>query len=283
MKNKVTVRFIFLILTIIMSITSSSCQRKDKSESEDVVLKSYRLIDENRADEAITLLEAELKITPDSYDFRSILASAYAHKAGFKIQKLAPLVTIAKKLSSLKIKKEENLKNESHKSLDSSQSILKLNYAFEVFDTIPVILPEKIVYLDYAIHLLNSLDTKIRTEDVVYRALLKVLRLKYKISAKISVNANSNFSSNPTCKADLSGLDEYVQSVAKEFLSLIDDVKAANPDQKEKLDILSQDVEESISSFKKVANPADQLDDVASALLKQTLLQSNLGAFIKCQ
>lgn len=98
----------FIIMLVAMGIISG-CKKKSEGPSQGIVLKAYRLIDENRDDEAIDLLESELKRDPKNSEIKFILASAYAHKAGFKIQKLVPTINQTynlKKLSRKKIKEK---------------------------------------------------------------------------------------------------------------------------------------------------------------------------------
>lgn len=77
------------------------CSNKKSTQSEDVILRAYRLIDEQRTDEAIDLLEECRKAQPKNEECQIVLASAYAHKAGIKIQKFVPLVNDANRFQKL--------------------------------------------------------------------------------------------------------------------------------------------------------------------------------------
>jgi hypothetical protein len=84
------------LIKILMLVCIASCfgcgKKTNKNEQDEVVLKSYRLIDSDRADEAIELLENHLSKDSTNNTYKSVLASAYAHKGGVKIQKFIPIV-----------------------------------------------------------------------------------------------------------------------------------------------------------------------------------------------
>jgi hypothetical protein len=97
-KNKIAVT---LLAATLAAAAVLSCARRPAREH-DPVLQAYRLIDEQRTDEAIELLEGKLAEDPDNADYKVVLASAYAHKGGIKIQKLVPLINQAGKLKTKK-------------------------------------------------------------------------------------------------------------------------------------------------------------------------------------
>ena len=61
-------------LGIIFNFVLVSCANEDGSSSHDPVLAAYQLIDEQRTDEAIALLEGELKKEPEKYELKVALA-----------------------------------------------------------------------------------------------------------------------------------------------------------------------------------------------------------------
>lgn len=287
-------------ISLILMLTMFSCSRPHQEADESVVLRSYRLIDEQRTDEAITLLESELKSDPLNYDYKAVLASAYAHKAGFRIQKLIPLFSIIEKLTKAnqyfvktnshsgdsdltEDQKKDLAKKSEVTSRKLSTAVLKISHVFEAFDSIPIFDNQQIVFLNYAISILESFHEKIKPEDTVYKVLLKILKLKFTMNQNVSFDSENTLAALPNCKIDLKQLDSYIQDIGLEVSGILSDVSTVNKDKAEEINKLKLDIEASIDKFKSVANQVDQLDDISSALLKKALFQTDLGALAKCQ
>lgn len=285
----------YLLALSLSVFVLTSCAKQNTSH-EDITLKSYRLIDEQRTDEAITLIENELKNNPDNYQIKVVLASAYAHKAGFKIQKIIPAFSVVEKLtksnkyfqqskedfldsSDDSVEKEEDLK----RSKKLSTSILKFAHVVEIFDSLPHFSDEQVVFLDYAISILDSLDSELKSEDVVYRALLNTLKVKHKLNKNFYLKNNVTIADNPICKLDFEDLNANFQDIGLDLLSIMTDLERSNPDKEKELSDLKISFSNSLLNFNLIAKSINNLDDSTSLVLKQILFQANLGTFAKCQ
>lgn len=262
---------------------------KQQNHNEDTVLKAYRLIDEQRTDEAIELLEGELNKTPNNNEYKSVLASAYAHKAGIKIQKLVPVISQADRLKKLKekyegIDKKSSFSNQLNKlALNASSLFIKLSSMMEAYASVPVLSVDQATYLRHAIYILNSIGKSATQEDVLYRAILEVVLFKHILSE----NLIGEFMEPATkdelkCRIDLGNLNDTLINLGKLLIDIYNDLGFANPKQAGDMKKLSLETSEAISDLTMTTTTIAVLDEASTIFLKQAVVQYGFGKIIKC-
>lgn len=275
-------------LCILIGISLVGCVDKMQDQRDNTVLNAYRLIDEKRDDEAIELLENALVKDPANYDFKAVLASAYAHKAGIKIQTLVPTVQKSSQLNKL----TETAKAMSGEAIgakvDSDALIIasmlgKFSGVLETYAAVPTINKIQSIYLVYAIDLLNSLGNKIKLEDVIYRAVLEVVLFKYYLAESfIGEFVEPKVKNEASCRVDLEKVNDAIIKLGKLLIDILNDVGFANPSKAEDMRRLADDTSDSISSLTIAITTVTVVDEVANIFLKQTAIQNGFGRIIKC-
>jgi hypothetical protein len=280
---QLTIAFLFFTLACF------GCGHKNETQQENNILKAYRLIDEQRTDEAIELLENSLAEDPQNTDYKSVLASAYAHKAGIKIQKLVPAINQAEKLKKIDDKSASTA--EPHSAIEKVNADA-LNIAallgkfagfFEVYASIPLVSKEQGPYLSHAIYLLNDIGNTIKPEDVLYRAVLEIVLLKHILAE----NLVGEFVASPTkdkqtCLIDIGSVNDTVVTIGKLMIDIYNDIGFANPQQAEAMKKLANETSDSVSNITIATTTVTVLDEAATIFLKQAAIQNGFGKIIKC-
>ncbi|MGE0632500.1 MAG: tetratricopeptide repeat protein [Pseudobdellovibrionaceae bacterium] len=235
-----------LLLSFCAFLALNGCGRLEK-KSESPQLKSYKLIDAGRSDEAIVLMERELEANPENRSYRMTLASAYAHKAGFKIQKLLPLIKNGKPLPSWKSIQKANAKKSKTElaTLKLSWHLRNYLHFMETYRSIPDIHEDKIGYLRAAIETMQVLE-KPYPEEALYRTVLNVLLLKYQIQNEILGKKKSQ----DTCKIDLSFIEDRIKSVGETLIDMMSDMEIVTPKKKKEYSELREDTVEVVFNAK---------------------------------
>ncbi len=288
----------FLKLAILAPATLlllGACGSKKAEKSETPVLKAYRLIDEQRTDEAIELMEKSLSQDPGNYEYKVVLSSAYAHKGGIKIQKLLPSLLLAEKLTKLNAR-EARLRDQLKKTPDRTRTgetnraaiqvaflLAKYSSYFDLYASIPTITPTQSTYVQQAIRLLNSLPSTIQPHDALYRAILEVVLFKHILAE----NLVGEFSPPTTkdeasCRLNLSLVNDTVIKLGKLLIDIYNDVGISNPKQAENMKQLSEETADVVSSLSISISTLSFMDDVAQDFLKQSTIQGGFGKVVRC-
>ncbi len=277
---------VFVFLNLIFGLCG--CGKTKQTHSESAVLKAYRLIDEQRTDEAIELLEHEVKREPNNREYKVVLASAYAHKAGIKIQKLVPVFSRShhlQKLNSASTAKEKMSWGEklNKKALNISALFIRLATVLASYSSIPIIDSEGELYIRHAIELLNSLDKKITQEAALYRAILEVILLKHFLTENfIGEFAEPNIKNEESCRIDLGNLNDSLIVLGKLLIDIYDDLGYANPKQASKMAQQSEETANVISDLTFATTSIAVFDETSTLFLKQAAIESGFGKIIKC-
>lgn len=179
---------IFILSSILF--TSACHPNRVTLSDESTLSKAYRLIDLQRTDEAIILLESQKQNSTDNLELMNTLASAYAHKSGIRITTMIPLFLQSGRLKKLNIefqKYQTKFKDNSKKPDQLRNYIFNLTYLklfLESLDQIPRVSEDNVIYLRYSISLLNSMGERLRKKDRIYRAILETVYLKYLLAEK---------------------------------------------------------------------------------------------------
>ncbi len=291
-------KYIFLCTVGITGLIA--CGPKSNPQETNTVLTAYRLIDEQRTDEAISLLESELSVNPKNDEYKTILASAYAHKAGIKIQKLAPMVNQSEKIKGLNrrisVSSSEESTNERVSKLAANMGGLFTSLAgfFEVYASIPLVNTEQVSYLNQSIAILESLEQP-KQENALYRGILRIVLLKYRladgfigefippaIEAKDLGSDSDTNSNKQSCRIDFVEVATNAANVAKILIDVCNDIALANPQHANQMRQASQQLTDVLSNIMTSTSTVTALDEVASLFLKETAIQNGLGKIIKC-
>jgi hypothetical protein len=229
---------LFLISTLLFTF---GCQKSNDSGSETATLKAYRLIDENRMDESIQLLQDEIQakenrkeIDDEYYSYISIMASAYAKKAGITMRTLVQsynqIKTSLARTDELIPKKKSADKNQ-RVIQDIEEQIRNYTKLSRILKIMPVIDDNSLVYLNYAIALLDKIP-KPATADHMYRIILRVVAFTHLISnANINKVLPETSKTEEQCVVHLRKTNEYLLLVSKLYIKILDDLSLAFPSQ----------------------------------------------------
>ena len=148
-----------ICVLILVFLIYGCSQSKPKSE-ESTLLRSYRLIDSDKEDEAIGLLSHELQVrdsqaaegtdqSSEATQLRVTLASAYAKKAGLTIREIARAYDMARSLASFKIDKQSvvNPTENDQKVADLSNLVLQEIRLIQTITIIPKVEQDQQLYL----------------------------------------------------------------------------------------------------------------------------------------
>lgn len=277
---------LFAVLTIAM-VTSCAPAKKDENESP--VLKAYRLIDENRTDEAIVLLEEKLAAEPENTEYKTTLASAYAHKGGFKVQKLVPVVNQAEKLEKIggrlpDLQKPNTLSGQADVTAMAVAMLLnRFARVFDLYESIPLATRQQAVHLRYAISLLDELGPHLKSEDALYRAVLEVILLKHLLAETLVGEMVEPIEiSAETCQLDLNHINKALVDIGKLLIDILNDFALANPGQAEEMKKRASDVSRAVADCTAFLNSTSLADEASQVLLKQAAIQTGFGKMLRC-
>lgn len=292
----------FIFLSFLLMSCSQKTERDEKSE---LILTSYRLIDENRTDEAIYLLEESLVETPEDYALNVTLASAYAHKAGFRVQKLVPIFSQVKKIENLKKlrkKKNEERAKEQSEGTDVSGSKIRvdkeikndffssaadlMNYFssyLSIYSAIPSISSEDAVYLEHSILLLDELQERIAPPDAIYRVVLNTVRLKYLIETKLVKEFARDNSAGGTCRVSVGKLSQDIIDISHVLIDIVTDLAFVHPKKEIELLAMRTDISNATSNLTLGLNSLIVLDEASRTFLQRSFIQQGFGNILECK
>lgn len=277
-----------LLLSFMSFVLCAACGKRAQNK-DNPVLTAYRLIDEQRTDEAVSLLENELSKDPENTEYKSVLASAYAHKSGIKIQRLVPAIIQSEKVNKLnrkisQLNKEANL-GQKVKSIAVDMSALLYKFAgfFDTYENIPVVSAGEAMYLHHAVQLLNEIGDKIKPEDAVYRAVLQTILMKHLISENLLGEfEEQDFIVENKCQLNLGNMNDTLIKLGKLLIDIFNDIAIASPKQAKDMKIQAQKTGEAVTNLTMATTSLIVLDEVSTVFLRQTILNNGFGKIVKC-
>jgi hypothetical protein len=283
-----------LVIHLFLSLSLSSslltgCGATPKDEKEETVISAYRLIDEQRTDEAVALLESALEKDPKNYEYKSVLASAYAHKSGIKIQKLVAAINASDKLKSFNdplagAKPDQTNDNRVDTSANSTITLLsRFSDVLKTYSTIPVVDATQAIYLKQGIYILNDLGSEIKPEDALYRAVLEIVLFKHILANQlIGEFIEPATKDKKSCIVDFSTLNSAIVDLGKLLIDIYNDAGIINPKQAATSKELAEQVKDAILNISTVTTAVTVADETVNVLLKQAAIQNGFGKIIKC-
>lgn len=275
---KVLTRFVAAAAVLMLSVVFSGCGQKAKTQK-DPVVESYRLIDENRTDEAIELLESELKANPtkdQKLKMKLALASAFAHKAGVRVNKLVNMVKKLEPVSKIELKRDPLEPSASanekidQQILGITQMIKAFSGVLDFYAAIPNLQQSSDVsFVKNAVSILEDIED-IKPEDALYRAILRIIVFKHSIADLIGQSSPLQMND---CKPDLLDLSARLSNAGYIFIELLSDLAIASPKQADALNSKASEIGSFVSDFSIFAATTTALDEVSTALAKNSIFE----------
>ena len=253
----------FLILTSVFSLVlAMGCASKRSELQDSDMLRAKRLIDNQQTDEAIELLEQKQEQDSVDPEYRVTLASAYAHKAGFRIQTLTGVLNTSTQLKRINeqsggafgLEPTYNTGDTQNRALQRIRFMSKIlaassNY-FQLVATIPTIPEEKIIFLKKSLKIMNDSRVTWRASDITYRLLLEIIYFKYSFSTQfLEQLMEPTLKSKETCTFDLQAMSDATISLGKQLIDILGDYALIYPQNKEQILDRSQELSDTITNI----------------------------------
>ena len=280
-------------LTLSMTLGLLAGCSDENHGKEDALNHTYRLIDEQRDDEAIQFMDGTIRDqqnqdlqTPPEYTVA--LASAYAHKAGIRIQQFVGIIDASKKMSSVPdaFKKVLPEGSDPNSRLDffltnSVGLMTKFSAIFEIYTTIPSLHEADQIYLQQAISLMESVGDA-RPENAVYRAVLRIVQFKYLLSMNLLGNPASGVLTK-NCTVDVSKIQATLNRFEQLADKIIHDFTIAAPAQQSAMDALRDQIKAQIQALTSAMSWLTVSDEPATMLFKRRVIEEGFGKLIQCK
>jgi hypothetical protein len=249
----------------------------------------YRLIDAQRSDEAITLAEQLVDSNSSDREAKVALASAYAHRAGIKIQGLAQVVSASKNSSILASTPQSSIAlvlNPGQKIdstlTDSTLILSQILKVSQIYTSIPNIDLNGRTYLQLAIRTIDRIDDVNQTE-AIYRAVLRIVLFKHLLATELLGDIERPNNLEKSCLVDLNRLNDSILNLGRTLINIMADISIAHPDQEKSLNIQRAAIADAVSKLTIVTTSLIVIDEASNLLLKQSLIQRGLGKAIQCK
>ncbi len=286
----------FLFLVSLFSLTiGTACSTKHSEIQNSDLLRAKRLIDNQQTDEAIELLEQNSEKNSTDPEYRVTLASAYAHKAGIRIQSLSGIVHASNQLKKIN---EQNggafgttsdynsgdTQNRTHQRLSYLSKILAAssNY-FLLISTIPTVPENKVVFIKKSIKLMNDSRVTWRASDITYRLLLEIIYFKYSFSTQfLDQLMEPSQRSKESCTLDIQTLSTATMSLGKQLIDILSDYALIYPQNKEQILDRSNELSQNITNLAVNLQIADGVDLISASIFSDPVLSQRVGGFVRC-
>lgn len=285
--NRVLQLETILLLLVASFLVTGGCAPQ-KSMNEAPLTRAYRLIDSQRDDEAIEYLN-QLIQKDSNQDYQVALASAYAHKAGVKIQKFAGLVGDSQKISDLPqdLKLVDDKEKELTFKIDDfannlSNLLVKYSKILTVYAAIPSVSSENSMYLEEAIKIMESIE-KPRPSDAIYRAILRVVQFKHFVAQNLVGSIVDSQQVVKGCSLDLSAVNDSVVKLGHILVNILDDLAIANPSKAKDLAAQRAQIADETFSLTLVVTGTSVADEATNTFIKHVVVEESFGKLLKCK
>ncbi len=259
-----------------------------KSTNEAPLTRAYRLIDAQRDDEAIEYLDKIIQNEPNP-EYQVALASAYAHKAGVRIQKFASLVGDAKKISELphELQFTDNKDKETSFKVDDfaialSSLLIKFSKVLTVYAAIPSVNAADSMYLEEAIKIMDSIE-KPRPSDGIYRAILRVVQFKHFVAQEMVGPIGNGHQTANGCVLDLKSINYSVVKLGRILVNILDDLTLATPSKAKDLTGQRAQIVDKTFSLTLVVTGTSVAGEASNAFIKHIVVEESFGKLLKCK
>lgn len=267
-------------------LTLVSCN-KGRPKNTDLVSRAYQMIDAQQPGQAILLLERGLQEDPENPEYKRVLSSAYAHRAGFKVQKLVPILKSAQEFQRLQ---GQTLENSPEKekvkalALDASSLVSKAGGLSEVFASIPAVQGPQVSDMIHAIEILSELGPELQPADAIFKVILEVILFKhYLVENLLGESPASSNKELENCQIQADLFIETFQTLSQLLIDIYSDLRIAHPSQTPQFERLTKETKESVKTALKTAQGISSLDKNSLLFLKFTLIKTGFGKVILCR
>ena len=268
---------VMLFLSVLMLTSCSG----DKREQESGKMHAYRLIDAGRVDEAIVLLEQSHSDNPDNVEVTVTLASAYARKAGVRIQTLAPSVFAIQKLNQLKAVDTNDTKEPTEIGRVFF-TFSQFSDIWSIYAAIPKVTPSELDYLTHAIELMDENADSLAASDHVYRAILKTVFLKSLLERDVLTDPDAALPNLDVCKLDFTRLQVTLEKISAVLSDVIDDVAIASPSEKVAMMDLKDRVTKNISATRASLTSLSSGDVSIQNTIREMTVARGFSKILQC-
>lgn len=274
-------KFVCLLL---IGLALASCSKKEEPQ-ESTMMRSYRLIDEGRSDEAIDLLEQAEDENPKDIAIKVTLASAYARKANVRVQTLAPVVFAVQKYDALQ---DANAKGTSSSSAAKGvglvlSAIERVSSIWAIYAAIPNMEKDQLPYLKHAVQILDAVAGELTPKDHVYRGILKAVILKSVIENELMTSHDLTDETFDACKPNFVALQSALNDIAKVLNDILDDMVIANPHQKAAMEKVRTEM---VNGFAKAGEAITSIsggDGSLEAVVRERAVAAGFGRAFQCE
>lgn len=277
-----TFSFILSGLMPVALVVWLGCAKRESTE-ENTSLRAQRLIDEHRDNEAIALMEAMVKSHPNEPKYRVLLASAYAHKAGFNVQGIVPAYQRAQEFSRTM---QLEIKMRASEDVDAymfayANIFRQFTSASSFFSSVPRLDKIQAIYMAHAISLLGDLGENLRPEDALYRAVLEFIYLKHQISKVAGSDLYAEYQEE-ACYETIKRVNREISGLGNLLGQIYGDVAKAMPSQAKEMQRLSELTKEMTEQIAKAVNSSKYLSEALRVYANDATVGQGFGKLIEC-
>jgi|GEM_PF-4274291 len=297
--------WLWLLLTVVALGGSVSCDRSPNGPTESVSVRSSRLIDEQRTEEAIQLLEPHVRANPEDIDAAVSLSAAYAHKAGFQFRSFYGMLNQI--LEHSKRIKTEPTPATAGSASTAERAIATWTYhsgrmfgLIRIFEAIPSLTKSNIEFVRHGVQILSSKEQLLRPKDRAFRVLLRAVIIKHLLTQiaepHAPVASPKKEGQNPSqkiCFVDFRAVDKYINTPGGELISLFADMAWIQPKGKEAFARTVSEIRNSVSNINVFLTAVSLVNDATLLYLKNSVVDGssltaspllpNLGQLIACE
>lgn len=212
-------RLKFQVATLLLIFSTVACQTKEEPETREAALrKGFAMMDEGKSSEAINYF-AELAERDSHFHVKIAWASAYAHRAGLRIEKIYSFTALSPRTQDFSLPMNGL-------SFDQKTTVLLQNIQsfLSRWERIPTLNASARSDLQSAVQILSQ-ETEPGAR--LYSAILRVVLLK-----SVSQEANVNWSalqSQTVCGKQLKSFYSWAVQVLEQLSVLSEDLEIAFP------------------------------------------------------
>ena len=276
------------MLLFLTAASLSSCGQS-KNVNETPINRAYRLIDEDRDQDAIAILLEQVEAHPDSAECKAALASAYAHHAGFKIQEFGNFFVDSKKMSDISDtftgsnnKVEEIEFKVDDFALNFSNLLLKYSKMMSVYKDIPSIKKENEIYLEEAIKIMESIKAP-RQSDGTYLAVLRAVQFKYFVAADLVGSIGNTQLVAGNCTLNLDAVTTSITKLGRLLMGVYDAMATANPSKLKQFNEQKAKIADQTFSLTLIVTGMSVADEASKLFVQHAVVEEGFGKLLTCK
>lgn len=297
--------WLWILLAVVALSGSVGCDRSPSGPSESISVRSSRLIDEQRTEEAIQLLEPHVRANPDDIDAAVSLSAAYAHKAGFQFRNFYGMLNQILEHSKRLKAEPDPVNTESASTAERAIATWthhsgRMFGLIRIFEAIPSLTKSNIEFVRHGVQILNSKEQLLRPKDRAFRVLIRAVIIKHLLTQiaepRAPVASPKKDGQNPNqkiCFVDFRAVDKYINTPGGELISLFGDMSWIQPNGNEAFARTISDIRNSVSNINVFLTAVSLANDATLLYLKNSVVEGstttpspllpNLGQLIACQ